>query len=505
MVRGLVVHFLLRFPSRPSRSLKVRDDDPKPSSYPYGTALTNEFQWVNWDPKNDDDKKDGQKIHQAFQELGDLVKAGSTEAGKTDGDPFKRWFGKQDDNSEIKKVFDNIWSGDSATSTVAKMVLDRKDFQKDGDKGWCEVKTTMAAYTMADSGRFHVCPYGLGRKQNSEIQCGDLADSCSADMRSLAMTLLHEMTHYNSIGAAARGGLAIIDVDKGSGAYDCFKLDDDDKGDNAQNYAWLAGSTKFDLAVLLIIDKEAYFAGKCDKTFKDPAQGVKSDSEDDTPPSSSSPSPSPTSTSTPLPSPSCAGTPQAPQISFKQSEAQDAIKSFCGNKNYIGQAIVPAVSFGTGLTSDGRHKALGADDKFPVNGGGDNLWLGVSFSEDACIGVFSFDQGECTAAMTSVLTGCNKDTNDAGKYGGQLQNVCAVYRMTARKGSDPDPLTLKSSSDTGDFVCSKTDTSAIGGDSSPLANTCTCHYSNVPGPYDTFKMPSSGDCKDTDKAALLNN
>ena len=36
-----------------------------------------------------------------------------------------------------------------------------------------------------------------------------------------------------------RGGIAI--VDEKSGAYDCFKLDDDDKGDNAQNYAWLAG------------------------------------------------------------------------------------------------------------------------------------------------------------------------------------------------------------------------------------------------------------------------
>ena len=36
-----------------------------------------------------------------------------------------------------------------------------------------------------------------------------------------------------------RGGIAIID--EASGAYDCFALDNDDKGDNAQNYAWLAG------------------------------------------------------------------------------------------------------------------------------------------------------------------------------------------------------------------------------------------------------------------------
>ena len=40
-----------------------------------------------------------------------------------------------------------------------------------------------------------------------------------------------------------RGSLAI--VDEAAGAYDCFKLDDDSKGDNAQNYAWLAGVSKY--------------------------------------------------------------------------------------------------------------------------------------------------------------------------------------------------------------------------------------------------------------------
>lgn len=30
-------------------------------------------------------------------------------------------------------------------------------------------------------------------------------------------------------------------IDDAAGAYDCFQLSDDDKSDNAQNYAWLAG------------------------------------------------------------------------------------------------------------------------------------------------------------------------------------------------------------------------------------------------------------------------
>lgn len=77
-------------------------------------------------------------------------------------------------------------------------------------------------------------------------------------MRSLSMSLLHEMTHYNAIGGAARGTMAIIDIVPG--AYECFKLDTDAKGDNAQNYAWFAG--------------EAWFSHSCKKTFLDPVPGI---------------------------------------------------------------------------------------------------------------------------------------------------------------------------------------------------------------------------------------
>jgi hypothetical protein len=37
-------------------------------SYPYGDALPNEFQWLEWDPDDEDQKKDGQKIHEAFKQ-----------------------------------------------------------------------------------------------------------------------------------------------------------------------------------------------------------------------------------------------------------------------------------------------------------------------------------------------------------------------------------------------------------------------------------------------------
>lgn len=173
---------------RDSRSATlVSREDAKPSDYPYGDAATNEFKWVNWDPKNDQDKKDGQKIHQAFILWKDIVKQGAVAAADKDGATFKRWFGKQDDPAEIKNVFGNMWDGNNANKLVADMVCDRKDFE-----GSC--KGQVAAYTSADTGAFHVCQYGLDRSQLSEIKCNDLGDSCSSKMRSLSMTLLHEMT-----------------------------------------------------------------------------------------------------------------------------------------------------------------------------------------------------------------------------------------------------------------------------------------------------------------------
>ena len=38
------------------------------SSYPYGVALPNEFQWRNWDPEDNEHKETAMKIHNAFIE-----------------------------------------------------------------------------------------------------------------------------------------------------------------------------------------------------------------------------------------------------------------------------------------------------------------------------------------------------------------------------------------------------------------------------------------------------
>ncbi|KAF4304349.1 hypothetical protein GTA08_BOTSDO08340 [Botryosphaeria dothidea] len=207
-----------------------------------------------------------------------------------------------------------------------------------------------------------------------------------------------------------------------------------------------------------------------------------------------------------VPAPSCA----TEGTKFPQPPVEDFITSFCSDKRFWDTMIVPPISTGTGQTSDGKGKAMGVEASYDLPGTSDKLWLELAFATDSCTGSFLFAQGtddaskieHCRARFRTALNGCQTGTIDE-KLGGTVRDVCAVYAITARpEGEDPFNEEEK---DNGDFTCKETDTSQIGGADSPLAGTCTCWYSNSPGLTDVFKMPSSGNCKDTNKADLLNN
>lgn len=180
------------------------------------------------------------------------------------------------------------------------------------------------------------------------------------------------------------------------------------------------------------------------------------------------------------------------QVQFHQEEADAAIVKFCGNLDWKGTVVVPQVSIGSQMTSDGRHKSYQIQAHFPVNNGADNLWLDIYFAQDSCIGSFEFDQNQCLTHMRSVLNGCNT----AGlfpKYGGLIRDSCAVYRISASATGNPDPTFLLSNYPKilGDFTCTDTDVSVLG-PSSPLAGTCTCWYSGVQSVTDVFDRPAGG-------------
>lgn len=132
----------------------------------------------------------------------------------------------------------------------------------------------------------------------------------------------------------------------------------------------------------------------------------------------------------------------------------------------------------------------------------------MMFTRDRCTGSAQFTSGtnddakldHCKARFRTVLNGCQTDTIDR-KFGGTLKDVCVEYKI------EQQPESVKPFDnwyhDQGSFTCKKTEIPAGAGDGGALADTCTCWYSGYAGLTNVFKMPDSGDCKDTDKAALL--
>lgn len=127
----------------------------------------------------------------------------------------------------------------------------------------------------------------------------------------------------------------------------------------------------------------------------------------------------------------------------------------------------------------------------------------------SCTGVSAFGIGtndsdkaqHCKDRFLPVLNGCQTNTITS-KLGGLLQDVCII----ATHQDDPDPFAEKQWwYDMGDLRCEETNTTDIGGSSSPLAGTCTCWYLGYDYTTDVFKMPSSNNCSDVNLADLVNN
>jgi hypothetical protein len=172
--------------------------------------------------------------------------------------------------------------------------------------------------------------------------------------------------------------------------------------------------------------QEGFFGDRCKKTFSDPPVGTKSVDDEPTPwiPPS-------------LPiNPQCAGTPQnTEQQPFTRAAAKTAIFKFCLNSvkdpNWFNQIIVPAISNGTGETSDGRPKKVQVANTYNIPGLKTQLWMDLIFNENGCIGNFQFNPHQCLNRLMTVLDSCNLDNTDQ-KYGGSAVDGCAVFRLTGR-------------------------------------------------------------------------
>ncbi|KAI4116552.1 MAG: hypothetical protein LQ338_007691 [Usnochroma carphineum] len=240
-------------PDRVLRSLPslVKRVGLGPSPYPYGNGGLNEFSWHEWDPNDSGQKSDAVKIHNAYNDMTNMVAFAWREAdSKTE--TFKRWFDEADADN-VKKVLEKVVSSQGVQQPTVLM----KDWicEQNDVKGAC--RPTTNAYSVSNKGQFHLCPPGVAQPNAADLKCSDLDGFPSAKMKSVAFTMLHEVTHWTKVGDDALGKHI---TDKANGASDCINLSPADKLINAQNYAFLGA--------------EAYFKVKqC--AFTDPPPGTR--------------------------------------------------------------------------------------------------------------------------------------------------------------------------------------------------------------------------------------
>lgn len=144
---------------------------------------------------------------------------------------FKRWFDEADADN-VKKVLEKVVSSQGVQQPTVLM----KDWicEQNDVKGAC--RPTTNAYSVSNKGQFHLCPPGVAQPNAADLKCSDLDGFPSAKMKSVAFTMLHEVTHWTKVGDDALGKHI---TDKANGASDCINLSPADKLINAQNYAFL--------------------------------------------------------------------------------------------------------------------------------------------------------------------------------------------------------------------------------------------------------------------------
>ena len=234
-----------------------------------------------------------------------------------------------------------------------------------------------------------------------------------------------------------------------------------------------------------VIDEELH------SRFADALGGVEKADPEATPPNSDD-----------LPEPECA----TEGTTFAVPDIEDRLYEMCSESRGLWDMVItPPISIGTGETSDGKTKGIGASQGWDLGGGADEkIWAGVMFSRETCQGYFELGSGKgseekvdyCFARLSAVLHGCQTDTQTA-KMGGELKEVCAVYAIHV--GKDNPFEHSRWYADEGDLECE--DTRDADGEEIPgLEDSCTCWFGGYPGLTDVFRK--TGDSCDAGEVNL---
>lgn len=192
---------------------------PEPSHYPGGDTdeCANEPLYLNFDITKSEDLKRVRKLHKAFcDEFDVLIIAGSTATNDGDRTIYERFFPESDDEDDNQAQVNDIWNklfdfeAETASALVASFIIDNNDWKKlcgetqGADLSPDSEALAQAAYTDIDGAdgreKTHFCVTALEYIDLADITCNTLDTYPSAQMDSTGRFMLHEFTHYTTVG-----------------------------------------------------------------------------------------------------------------------------------------------------------------------------------------------------------------------------------------------------------------------------------------------------------------
>ncbi|KAI9711783.1 MAG: hypothetical protein M1820_001928 [Bogoriella megaspora] len=247
-----------------SNSQVLRRHPPTPSTYPLGNACGNEWRYLNFNPSDKTDRKRLRKLHEVICD-GELHKIASYGRKSAKGTlaPYKRYFPQSDDKNDFQaqviEVLDLIAGSDSshemAGDIVRTFVVDNVDFDKDENGASCDDEAVQA-YTEIDNldhrEKIHFCNNSWKKLKAADVKCSSLKHYPSRRMETFSLIVLHEMTHYSSVGPKTSLGREIVDEENKDGkdayyprrVHGLLAKDQDDRPEktvtNADSYAWMS-------------------------------------------------------------------------------------------------------------------------------------------------------------------------------------------------------------------------------------------------------------------------
>ncbi|KAL1639166.1 hypothetical protein SLS58_008253 [Diplodia intermedia] len=148
------------------------------------------------------------KVLRGLSDLITLVGVIRATQATNDHAVMDHYFHADDDAKNVADVFDNIWgeneNGQGAEALRYVVISDNhaKKWCRDDDRRIAALDNVAGTI---DRAALIFCPKAYQFPLLSEMSCDDLGDKVSGRMSSFAGILLHELTHFDSIGKLAIG------------------------------------------------------------------------------------------------------------------------------------------------------------------------------------------------------------------------------------------------------------------------------------------------------------